>query len=78
MAFSEPSSQKQWEKRWSDMNFKKNAIWTTLMHLVSFIMRVKNRVIIKFPGESSLLKVSRLLILEIFPVGRLFTSTFTA
>ena len=31
LAFSEPSSQNQWENDWADMNFKKIAIWTTLM-----------------------------------------------
>ena len=30
LAFSEPSSQNQWENDWVDMNFKKIAIWTTL------------------------------------------------
>ena len=30
LAFSEPSSQNQWENDWADMNFKKIAIWTTL------------------------------------------------
>ena len=37
LAFSEPSSQNQWENDWADMNFKKIAIWTTLVYRTTYI-----------------------------------------
>ena len=39
LAFSEPSSQNQWENDWADMNFKKIAIWTTLEYILLPIRR---------------------------------------
>ena len=39
LAFSEPSSQNQWEIDWADMNFKKIAIWTTLQYTELYLAR---------------------------------------